>query len=146
MAPNAFIFIGRSGCGKGTQADLLRKELSKKGFGDTLYVETGSEFREFIKDADYSNVRSNEIYESAERQPDFLACYMWTQFMIRDYKKGMHVIFDGTPRSIAEAMILSTAFSFYGFEKVFVINLNVSRGWSEHHLLSRGRSDDVNMW
>ena len=28
--PKAFIFIGRSGCGKGTQADLLMAHLSEK--------------------------------------------------------------------------------------------------------------------
>lgn len=145
MAPSTFIFIGRSGCGKGTQADLLRKRLLEIKAGEALYVETGDVFRNFITGSGFTNNRSREFYESAIGQPSFLACYMWTQFLIRDYKEGMHVIFDGTPRSVTEAKIMETAFSFYGFNTVSVINLEVSRSWSERHLLSRGRSDDVNM-
>lgn len=141
----AFIFIGRSGCGKGTQVDHLREYLAEKNIGETLHIETGVEFREFITGTGPTNIHSKAVYESDERQPDFLACYMWTHVMIRDYKQGMHAIFDGTPRSLSEAMVLETALKFYKFDKAFVINLDVSRAWSEKHLLARGRSDDANM-
>lgn len=139
----AFIFIGRSGCGKGTQVELLRKYLAEKNIGDTIHIETGVEFREFITGSGPTNVLSKAVYESDERQPDFLACFMWTHVMVRDYKPNMHAIFDGTPRSISEAQVLETALRFYGFEKVFVIHLDVSREWSEKHLLARGRADDA---
>ncbi len=145
MKPIAFVFIGRSGCGKGTQVDLLRAELARREIGETLHIETGVEFREFIIGAGPTNAHSKEMYDADIRQPDFLACYMWTHVMIRDYKDGMHAIFDGTPRSLSEAMVLETALKFYKFDKAFVINLDVSRAWSEKHLLARGRSDDANM-
>lgn len=139
---NAYIFIGRSGCGKGTQAQLLQKEMKTRDLGDFFYVETGDVFRDFIKGDGLSNVKSRAIYESADRQPDFLACYMWTEYLISHFKKPTHVIFDGTPRSFVEAKVLETALDFYQFDKIFVIYIDVSREWSQEHLLTRGRSDD----
>jgi adenylate kinase len=144
MGSQAYIFIGRSGCGKGTQAAVLQAELLKQG-RRVLYVETGDIFREFIKGEGYSNRKSNELYQTAVRQPDFLACYMWTEVLINSFEEGMDVIFDGTPRSLSEAKVLESSLAFYGFEKTSVIHLEVSREWSEKHLLARGRSDDVNM-
>ena len=141
---SAYLFIGRSGCGKGTQAEILKTELEKQK-ASVLYIETGDIFREFITGDKFANKRSNELYQTAVRQPDFLACFMWTQMLLEKYENGMDVIFDGTPRSLTEAKALETAFVFFGFEKVSVIHLDVSRVWSEKHLLARGRSDDVNM-
>jgi len=141
---NSYIFIGRSGCGKGTQAELLKKYI--EGKGDTvLYIETGDKFRSFIKEDTFSSLRSKEIYEKADRQPDFLACLMWTEAMINTFTGKESVIFDGTPRSLPETMVLETALLFYKFEKRFLIYLDVSRQWSEARLTSRGRSDDVSL-
>lgn len=141
---NAYIFIGRSGCGKGTQAHLLREVLEGQGNRRLLYVETGDIFRDFITGQKFANKKSNELYESAVRQPDFLACHMWTGMMLDTYEEGMDVIFDGTPRSLNEAQVLATSFQFFGFDTVHVIHLDVSRDWSLKHLLARGRSDDAN--
>lgn len=141
---DAYIFIGRSGCGKGTQAELLKKTLTENTQSPVLYVETGDIFREFITGSAFSNIQSKKLYETAVRQPDFLACFMWTRKMIDSYEKGMSVIFDGTPRSLNEAEVLATSFDFFGFEKTHVIHLDVSRDWSHKHLLARGRSDDMN--
>lgn len=142
MSPQAFIFIGRSGCGKGTQVELLRPQLEKGGL-PVLYVETGDKFREFIKEDGYSAKLSKDVHGLDTRQPDFLACYMWSTILVRDYNGDAQVIFDGTPRSETEARLLDTAIKFYKFEMVQVVHLDVSREWSQKHLLNRGRSDDA---
>ena len=143
METHAFIIIGRSGCGKGTQADLLKAKLTEKGNLSVFYVETGDMFRNFIKGKSLSSNLSQDIYEKDVRQPDFLACYMWSTFLVEGLKEPSQVIFDGTPRSILEAKLLETALIFYKFSKIHIIHLDVSREWSEKHLLSRGRSDDA---
>jgi adenylate kinase family enzyme len=143
MKPHAFIFIGRSGCGKGTQVELLKPLLEEKTSLPVFYVETGDMFRNFIKGESYSEKLSNEIYKKDGRQPDFLACYMWSQAVLNNYAGGAHIIFDGVSRSVTEAKLLETLFTFYGFEKVHVIYLDVSRKWSEDRLLARGRPDDA---
>lgn len=138
------IFIGRSGCGKGTQAELLKDYFHKH---DTrkrqiLYIETGARFREFVRGTSYSSKLSNEIYEKDERQPDFLAAVMWGNMLIDEMGPDMHLVFDGAPRSHSEAILLSTALQFYKREKPTVVFLKVSHRWAEERLLSRGRSDD----
>ncbi len=141
------IFIGRSGCGKGTQADLLRNRIAKldKEKHHILYVETGEHFRKFIRGSNFSSKLSNTLYEADERQPDFLATWMWTSMLIEELHEDMHLIFDGAPRSMSEAENLHSALNFYHREKPTILYLDVSRKWSEKHLLSRGRMDDVNI-
>ena len=144
MPCNSFIFIGRSGCGKGTQGALLMQALKDKG--ETVsYIETGQEFREFAKGDNYTNIKSRQMMEQDLRQPDFLACHMWTKILTEEYNGNEHLIFDGVSRSLSEAKMLDTALHFYGFEKRYVIHLDVSREWSEKHLLARGRADDVSV-
>lgn len=143
MPPQAFIFIGRSGCGKGTQADLLKKYLTTKDPSrEIFYLETGNRFRDFIKGEGISSKLSLEISHSGDRQPDFLAIWMWAHLFIENLKGDEHVIIDGTPRSINEARVLDSAIKFYRREPVIVFYLNVSRAWAEKRLRGRGRIDD----
>jgi adenylate kinase len=144
MPPQTFIFIGRSGCGKGTQAELLQKFLKTKDpKGEIFYIETGANFREFIKGEKYSNKLSNKIYESGRRQPDFLAIWMWAHVLLEKLKGTEHLFLDGITRSLPEAMTFTTALEFYD-RKATVVHLNVSREWSKERLLARKRSDDIN--
>jgi adenylate kinase len=138
------IFIGRSGCGKGTQADLLKdwirtNDLEKR---QILYVETGDRFRQFIRGEGFSSQLSKEVLDQDTLQPGFLACYMWSSMLIEELGANMHLVFDGAPRSLDEARMLETALNFYKREKPTVIYIDVSRKWSEERLLSRGRADD----
>ncbi len=143
MSPQTFVFIGRSGCGKGTQAELLQKSLKEKDpNGEIFYLETGANFREFIKGEKYSNKLADEVYKKGERQPDFLAVWMWAHILIDEFKGTEHAFFDGITRSLPEATTFTTAMEFYNRE-VNVVYINVSREWSKARLLSRGRVDDV---
>ena len=141
------IFIGRSGCGKGTQADLLKNYISSHDDKDRqiLYVESGEGFRQFIRGESFSSKLSKDLYEKDILQPDFLACWVWTNVLVDELKEDMHVIFDGVARSLDEAKILTSALEFYKREKPTVIYIDVSRKWSEERLLSRHRMDDVNL-
>ncbi len=138
------IFIGRSGCGKGTQAALLKDRMHKMDDAKNhiLYVETGEHFRTFTRGSSYSATLSRAVSESGERQPNFLAGWMWANVLINEMDPGMHLVFDGAPRARAEAELLTTALKFYSREKPVVIHIDVSRKWSEEKLLARGRSDD----
>ena len=55
MKLQTFIFIGRSGCGKGTQVALLQKYIKTQDYKrPILYIETGERFRQFIKEPSLS--------------------------------------------------------------------------------------------
>lgn len=147
MNLHTVIFIGRSGCGKGTQAELLKNRIRRLD-GEKrqiLYVETGEHFRKFIRSEGFSSELSRAAYENDVRQPDFLACWMWTNVLINELHEDMHLVFDGAPRSHVEAALLTTALKFYKREKPTVIYLNVSRDWSEKRLLARHRTDDASL-
>jgi len=142
MTPQTFIFIGRSGCGKGTQVALLQKLLKEKDPGrEIVHLETGSKFREFIAGEGYSNKLSAEIYNRGERQPDFLAVRFWADLLVDKAQIDNHILFDGICRSLPEAKIFSTITDYYT-RKVTVVHINVSRQWSTERLTARGRDDD----
>ena len=143
MNPQTVIFIGRSGCGKGTQAGLFKDWLHKEDIhkNQILYVETGDRFRKFINGENFSAKLSKEFYEEDKRQPDFLACLMWGNMLVEELEENMHVVFDGAPRSLPEAHLVTTAFEFYKRNRPTIIHIDVSREWSEKRLLARGRSD-----
>ena len=73
---------------------LAKIDSSRK----SLYIESGSEFRQFIKGKNRTQVLSSEINSAGKLQPEFLAVYMWTNILVREYSGSEHLIFDGMPR------------------------------------------------
>lgn len=144
MNKQFFILIGRSGCGKGTQADLLKQKLEEKGAKDVIHITTGGGFREFIKGENYIPSLSRSINEKGELQPEFLAVWNWSNIFINTLKGGETIILDGAPRKSFEVAMLHSAISFLGYEKPIVIYVDVSEGWAKERLIGRGREDDKN--
>lgn len=138
------IFIGRSGSGKGVQSAHLQEYLKGK-YPEipTLYIETGAYFRKHITNDGYTWEKAREVNKIGGRQPNFLAVWLWTEVFIEKLKGNEHLVFDGTPRSLGEAQMLSTAFPFYGRKSPTVVFLNVSNEWAEARLQGRGRADDT---
>lgn len=146
MNLKTFIFIGRSGCGKGTQVKLLMDYLKEKNKSEKIfYLQTGQHFRDFVKKEGYANKLSKKIMDEGGRQPDFLAVWVWSNAFLENIKNEEHLIVDGTPRSLNEARILDTAIRFLRRRKPYVVYIDVSRQWSEERLLERGREDDLDI-
>jgi adenylate kinase len=144
MTPQIFIFIGRSGCGKGTQAKLLQDYLKKCEPGrDILYIQTGQELREFIKGTSVTQKVSKDLYDVGGLQPEFLMVYMWTNVLVNRYSTGEHLIMDGMPRKYHEAGVLDSVWKFYGIKnKPIVVYLNIPMDESVKRLMARKRMDD----
>lgn len=143
MLPQNFIFIGRSGCGKGTQAKLLKEHLNKiDPQRNVFYLQTGAEFRKFIQEEGYTQKLSRKIYNEGGLQPEFLSIYMWSHFLVETFKEGEHLIIDGTPRKYHEAGVLDSIFYFYRREKPYLIFIDAREEWAIERLKSRGRFDD----
>lgn len=148
MSSQTIIFIGRSGSGKGTQVSLLQAFLRNKNPEiQSIHIETGQYFRDFIGENSISAKFAKEIYLEGKRQPDFLAISMWGYVLCKDYTGQEHLIFDGAPRSAPEAHVIEDALSFYkrfdaSLKKPKVIYLDVSHDWSMQRMHERGRLDD----
>lgn len=137
-----FIFIGRSGCGKGTQAKMLMDTLAEDN-RPIEYIEPGSKFREFITQGNYTSLLAKKIAEDGGLQPGFLTVHIWSHIFIEKLTGNEHIVMDGMPRRKIEAEVLLGALRFYSRPRVQVIYVNVSRGWAEERLLARGRADDA---
>lgn len=137
------IFIGRSGCGKGTQAKRLIEKLeSLPDKIPAVYIETGRVFREFITGPAYTQQLAREVIEVGGRQPDFLAVWNWASTLIKETTGREHIIFDGAPRSPLEAGVVDTAMKYYKRQTPAIVYLNVSKNWAFERLKGRGRHDD----
>lgn len=143
MLPQNFIFIGRSGCGKGTQAKLLKEHLNKVDpRKNVFYLQTGAEFRKFIQKEGYTQNLSRKIYDEGALQPEFLSIYMWSHLLVENFKEDEHLIVDGTPRKFHEAGALHSIFDFYKREKPYLIFIKTGEQWAIDRLNDRGRFDD----
>jgi adenylate kinase family enzyme len=121
--------------------EYIKKQDQKRY---TFYIETGERFRQFIKEHSLSSRLAAEIYKTGNRQPDFIAVWMWSHLLVERMTGEEHVIFDGTPRSLQEAQIIDTAMTFYHRERPHVIYLNISRETSKARMIGRRRMDDIN--
>ena len=143
-APQTFIFIGRSGSGKGTQALRLIEYLKRESADQAvLYLETGNKFRSFIaNDASWSARLAGEIINAGNRVPSFFAVWNWSDYFINNLKGDEHLIVDGSPRFLSEAESLDQAMTFYQRSKPVVIYLLVANHVATGRLQARGRGDD----
>jgi adenylate kinase len=143
MSPQCFIFIGRSGSGKGTQANLLIDALKTKDTSqNTLYIQPGQELREFIKGNTYTQGETKKIYDAGKLIPEFLAVQTWINVLVQKYNGTDNVIFDGSPRKLHEAGVLNSIFSFYHFDRPWVFHIDIGIEEAVKRLLARNRQDD----
>ena len=141
MEKDAFIFIGRSGCGKGTQKDLVVKKLESLGMPN-LSLYTGDSLREFMNGQTSVSKKIKEVVSNGGLVPSFVASTMWSKILMEKYQDTQSLILDGSPRTLNEAYELETALQFLGFINPEVIYINVSNNWSKERLMARGRKDD----
>lgn len=143
--PKVFIFLGRSGCGKGTQADLIIKHLKdlEGKFSKTLHIESGALLRQFAQGDNFTQRKIKSVLNSGALVPESIIVSLWTENIIANFSGTENMVFDGTPRKLHEAQLLDNALRFYGVEKPVVFYLEVSENWAEKRLQERGRKDDT---
>lgn len=143
MSPQTFIFFGRVGSGKGTQANLIMEYLKRHDpERKCLYLETGQKLRDFITKDNYSANLTKEVLETGGLMPPFMPIWLWTTFLVDQFTGEEHLVFDGLCRRRYEAPILDTALKFYKRSGVTVIIIDTSNDWSIQRAIARGRSDD----
>lgn len=128
--------MGKPGSGKGTQAQLLKTELEKRGLS-VMHVTTGGSFREFIKGESFMASRAREIQNQGFLQPEFLSVWNWTQIFIDKLKDDTTVILDGAPRKITEVESLHELFPFLQYSYPPVIYVDVSDEWAKDRMKYR---------
>ncbi len=147
MNKETFIFIGASGCGKGTQVELLKEQLTKRDSALPIFhLQTGQHFREFAKGESYAAHIAKEAQEHGELLPGFLSMWLWSDIFIKNLTGKEHLIIDGSPRTVDEAQHLDVALKFFQRGIPTVVFMKVSREWSTIRMKERAtkesRADD----
>jgi len=114
----AVIFLGPPGAGKGTQAKKLAGKYS------VPHLSTGDMLREHVAQGTPLGVKAKPIMERGELVPDSLVLKIVADRIERpDCSHGF--VFDGFPRTVAQAQYLGELLKQHGFRRPFVIHLVV---------------------
>src|SRR5258708_36261911 len=114
----AVILLGPPGAGKGTQA----KELAAK-YG-VPHLSTGDMLREHVSKGTPLGIKAQPIMERGELVPDSLVLQMVRERIERpDCSHGF--VFDGFPRTVAQAKYLGELLKQHGYKRPFVIHLAI---------------------
>lgn len=105
--PLNFILLGRSGSGKGTQAELLIKH-----FKNLVYFSTGDLLRDLTTKDSQGAKKTKMIIESGGLPPEVVATALWIREILYKVKEDEGIVLDGSPRRVEEAEHLDQLFSF----------------------------------
>jgi adenylate kinase len=133
-AVSDLIFMGPPGVGKGTQA----KRLSERH--GWVHLSTGDLFRDHLKRSSALGDLAQRYIDRGEYVPDDVTIDMVREF-IDTLPKGARVMFDGFPRTVAQAEALEALFAERGRSIGGVLLIDVPRDELVRRILARSRSE-----
>lgn len=114
---NTFIFTGRPGAGKGTQAKMLAEKLNAKFFG------AGAALRAFAEQDTLAAQKVKKEMEAGLLVPFGIMVHIFYSIFLT-LTKDESVVLDGFARRLVEAEMMTSALAW--FERPFtVINLTI---------------------
>ncbi len=134
------ILFGPPGCGKGTQSDKL---VSKYGL---VHLSTGNLLRQEIKDKTPLGLEAKSFIDKGQLVPDEVVIGMVDSYFDQ-HKDARGFLFDGFPRTVAQAKALDKLLELKKTEISKVLILSVDEEELIKRLVLRGktsgRSDDA---
>jgi len=128
--PLNIILLGISGSGKGTQAKMLCEKYNLE------YIGTGDMLRKFAKEENAAARKLKEELDIGHLVPTWVPFYLWMDRLVNvPEEKG--VLFDGSPRKIGEAELLSDVLFWYGRKNIKAILIDVPEEEIMQRLLNR---------
>jgi adenylate kinase len=134
------ILFGPPGCGKGTQSDKL---VEKYGL---VHLSTGNLLRQEIKDKTPLGIEAKSFIDKGQLVPDKVVIGM-VDSCFDQHKDAKGFLFDGFPRTVAQAKALDNLMELKRTEISKVLMLDVDEEELIKRLVHRGktsgRSDDA---
>ena len=121
--PLIIILMGKSGSGKGTQADLL---MEKFGFG---YIGSGELLRARAKKNDFTGRKLSEVLKKGKLVPTPVIFKLCLDVMenLKNKKNLKGFVMDGNPRKLFEAYLIDELFEWYDWKnKAKALLLHIS--------------------
>ena len=138
----AVFFMGYSGSGKDTQADLLRQYLEKRG-ESVFWVSTGDIMREAVKQGTFAGrMIDKKVMKAGKFAPPFAATWAWAAGVMPHFQEGQHIVFPSSPRTLEEAHDLDDFADFFDLRSCPLF-VDVAREEAFRRLKARGRADDT---
>jgi adenylate kinase len=135
------VLFGPPGAGKGTQSEKLIEKYQLK------HLSTGDIFRANIKGATELGMLAKSYMDKGQLVPDEVTIRM-LESEVNKYPTAKGFIFDGFPRTIAQAKALDLFLSTKGQSLSSVLSLEVEEEELRQRLAERakssGRPDDAN--
>ena len=135
------ILFGPPGSGKGTQSEKL---VDKYGL---LHLSTGNLLREEIANKTPLGIEAKKFIDNGQLVPDEVVIGMVDSYFDK-HKDAKGFLFDGFPRTVAQAQALDKLLALKKTDIATVLALDVSEDELAKRLLNRGktsgRSDDTN--
>ncbi|MBO5217677.1 MAG: adenylate kinase [Alistipes sp.] len=134
------ILFGAPGCGKGTQAELLKKKYGVE------HISTGAVIRSEIERGTELGLSMQEYIAKGELAPDSIVVGMVKNY-ICEHRDAKGNIFDGFPRTTAQAEAFDRLLSEEGLSVSVMIYMDVPEQELVNRILLRGkdsgRADDA---
>lgn len=135
------VLFGPPGSGKGTQSEKL---VEKYGF---IHLSTGNLLREEIADKTPLGKEAKKFMDKGQLVPDEVVIGM-IDSCLDNHPNAKGFLFDGFPRTVAQAEALDKLLELKKTEIAIVISLEVNEDELVKRLVNRGktsgRSDDTN--
>ncbi|MBL6612268.1 MAG: adenylate kinase [Flavobacteriaceae bacterium] len=135
------VLFGKPGAGKGTQASVLKEKF------ELVHISTGDVFRYNISNQTELGTLAKSYMDKGELVPDSVTINMLSDEVDRSITQAKGYIFDGFPRTIAQAEALDAFLSEKGMQVDATIALEADEDELTARLLERGktsgRTDDT---
>ncbi len=133
------VVLGRSGSGKGTQADFIVRRLQKEG---VRHFETGRFLRELMKKKNLTTEIGRGVMSAGRLFPAWFAAYTWLREIIEKGHADKHLIYDGAPRLRWEAELIDAVMRWHNRPLSICLFIDIGEREATKRLLRRGRRDD----
>ena len=118
----SIILLGMPGSGKGTQGATLCCQMN------LAHLATGDLFREAMRAGTGLGEKFKEYALRGELLPDEVVCGLVKEWMVKIGKSRDGVLFDGFPRTLAQAEALEDMIVELGWDPGFALLLTVDEG------------------
>lgn len=132
MNSRTVFFIGKPGCGKGTQAKLL---ATRTGWH---IIAAGAQFRDIAKENTPAGRKTKKDIDAGLLMPHWFAMYLYLKGLF-SLPENTNVIFDGFNRKEAEAKLIVESLTWLG-RPFSVVHIRVSD--EEVHLRLEARKNE----
>ena len=135
------ILFGPPGAGKGTQSENIIEKY------ELIHISTGDLFRKHMGEGTKLGILAQEYIDEGNLVPDELVIRM-VEFKIKSESKAKGFLFDGFPRTVAQAIALDVMLNARGLPISIMLALLVNDDEIRTRLRLRGktsgRADDQN--